>query len=192
MCARTVHARAHAHALEHARVRVRVSEAHHGCPRHARLLRRLQPEYEAALARLQAVLELEGVGKLPPLAPIPDHIWRLRGGGDDEEEGDEEAAEEREDEAPDGGASPAEPSEAVVEPRKRRADDAPAQGGSTRGAPGSRKAQRAEPNRAAADAVRGREKKAAHREEVEWRRVLAAQLKARVQARRRARREPDE
>ena len=172
-----------------------------------RRLRRLRPEYDLALARLSALLALERAGRLQPLAPIPQEIWQIGeeeegegegeardGGEEDEDEDDEEDDEEGEHggataqpsqrgAAGATGAEGAEGEEALL--KKRRND------GTRGGQRADAKARKLEARAAAASAAlrtadgTSRAAAAAAREEGEWRRVLAAQLKARVQARRR-------
>ena len=156
-----------------------------------RRLRRLRPEYDLALERLSALLALEAAGRLAPLAPIPTEIWQLG------EEAGEEEEEEGEGERGDGGDATAQPSRSgatgaagvaggeEVSLKKRRDD------GTRGGQRADAKARKVEARAAAAGAAlraadgASRAAAAAAREEGEWRRVLAAQLKARVQARRR-------
>ena len=138
-----------------------------------RLLRALQPEYEAALPRLQELLEIESAGKLSPLAPIPAAI--LNSGSDEEGDGggDDGGGDEDEDDD-DGGGDGGEGGE--QEPEQQRDE--------VSSAPNLAKKRR----RGAVDDDEGRPSQpAAHaaapapREEAEWTRVLAAQRRARLQ-----------
>ena len=126
-----------------------------------RQLRRLQPEYEAALPRLQQLLELEGTGKLSPLAPIPVSILHAaadddEGGSDDDVDDNEQEVEQEQEvkvEVEDVSGAP--------NPTKKRRRDVVGD-----------VARQPQPAAAAS----------APREEAEWARVLAAQRRARLQA----------